>query len=297
MFRQHPHQMSGIKAANHGRYCKIQAANKQVSYAKSYLCSMFFIDTHTHLYLNQFDADRGQVVHRALDAGISAMLLPNIDTDSIRPMLDLCTAFPGQCFPMIGLHPTSVGDDFEQQLATMEVELSKGYAIAIGEIGIDLYWEQKFKDEQINALRTQLSWALEYDLPVAIHTREAFPLILEEVEKAQNGKLRGVFHCFSGSSEEAERAVALGFYLGIGGVITYKKTSLPDAIAKVPLDRILLETDSPFLPPTPHRGKRNESVYLLEIATRLADIKNLSISKIAEITSKNATQLFNLPFE
>jgi TatD DNase family protein len=262
---------------------------------KSYICSMFFIDTHTHLYLDNFEADRADVINRAAQAGITTMLLPNIDAESIRPMLQLCDAFPDHCFPMIGLHPTSVADDYEQQLAIMEKELAKEKFVAIGEIGLDLYWDKSFKDHQIKALRIQMEWAKDHNLPVAIHTRDAFPLILEEVEAAQNGQLRGVFHCFSGNSDDAARAVNLGFYLGIGGVITYKKSDLAEAIAKVPIEHLLLETDSPFLPPTPYRGKRNESVYLLEIAQKLAETKQLSMNQIAQITTQNARQLFNLP--
>lgn len=255
---------------------------------------MQWIDTHTHLYLDQFDADRDAMLQRAFSVGVTKLLLPNIDADSIAPMLQLCEQYPKNCFPMIGLHPTSVDKDVQTQLNLLEQELLKGTYIGIGEIGIDLYWDKSFLEEQIHAFRIQLNWAKQHALPVAIHTREAFPLILDLVEEAQDGRLKGVFHCFTGNTTEAERIVKMGFYLGIGGVLTYKKSMLPEVIQNIPLDFLLLETDSPYLPPVPYRGKRNESSYLTETALQLAAIKKIPLSELAAITTNNALKLFNI---
>ncbi len=255
---------------------------------------MQWIDTHTHLYLDQFDADRDAMLQRAFSVGVTKLLLPNIDADSIAPMLQLCEQYPKNCFPMIGLHPTSVDKDVQTQLNLLEQELLKGTYIGIGEIGIDLYWDKSFLEEQIHAFRIQLNWAKQHALPVAIHTRDAFPLILDLVEEAQDGRLKGVFHCFTGNTTEAERIVKMGFYLGIGGVLTYKKSMLPEVIQNIPLDFLLLETDSPYLPPVPYRGKRNESSYLTETALQLAAIKQIPLSELAAITTNNALKLFNI---
>lgn len=255
---------------------------------------MQWIDTHTHLYLDQFDADRDAMLQRAFSVGVTKLLLPNIDADSIAPMLQLCEQYPKNCFPMIGLHPTSVDKDVQTQLNLLEQELLKGTYIGIGEIGIDLYWDKSFLEEQIHAFRIQLNWAKQHALPVAIHTREAFPLILDLVEEAQDGRLKGVFHCFTGNTTEAERIVKMGFYLGIGGVLTYKKSMLPEVIQNIPLDFLLLETDSPYLPPVPYRGKRNESSYLTETALQLAAIKQIPLNELATITTNNALKLFNI---
>ncbi|MCC7318351.1 MAG: TatD family hydrolase [Bacteroidales bacterium] len=255
---------------------------------------MQWIDTHTHLYLDQFDADRDDMLQRAFSAGITKLLLPNIDAESIAPLLKLCKQYPEHCFPMMGLHPTSVDENVQTQLNLLEQELLRGNYIGIGEIGIDLYWDKTFLEEQIHAFRTQLNWAKEHALPVAIHTREAFPLILDLVEEAQDGRLKGVFHCFTGNAAEAERIMKLGFYMGIGGVLTYKKSHLPEIVQNIPLDFLLLETDSPYLPPVPYRGKRNESSYLTETALKLAAIKQIPLNELAEITTKNAHKLFNI---
>lgn len=258
---------------------------------------MQFIDTHTHLYLENFDADRDAMLQRAIERGITKMLLPNIDMQSITPMLNLCNQYPENCYPMLGLHPTSVGADFEVQLQAIEAVLKNQKVVAIGEIGIDLYWDKTFLEQQIKAFRLQMEWAKDLALPIVIHTREAFPMIFDLVEEAQDGRLKGVFHCFSGSSEDAKRILDLGFFMGIGGVLTYKKSTLPDVLTDVPLESLLLETDAPFLPPIPFRGKRNESSYIFEIASKLAEVKQQSIKTIAEITTKNAISLFNLSIQ
>lgn len=198
---------------------------------------------------------------------------------------------------MLGLHPTSVKEDWQSQLSGFEDILKKQSKtfIAVGEIGLDFYWDRSFADQQLQALRIQFEWAKMLNLPVAIHTREAFPEMLSEIEKAQNGKLKGVLHCFTGTLDEAKKAIDLGFYLGIGGVLTYKKSMLPDVVKQLPTERLILETDAPFLPPVPYRGKRNESAYLFETAVKLAETLNLSLETVAEITTNNAIELFKLP--
>ena len=258
---------------------------------------MQFIDTHTHLYLEDFDHDRQEMINRAISRGIHRFLLPNIDQDSVKPLLQLCEDFPANCFPMIGLHPTSVKEDWQKQLSHFKEQLKyhPETFIAIGEIGLDFYWDKSFATQQLEALRMQFDWAKQMQKPVAIHTREAFPEMLTEIQKAQDGSLKGVLHCFTGTLEEAKKAVDLGFYLGIGGVLTYKKTSLPEVVKQLPLDRLILETDAPFLPPVPYRGKRNESAYLFETAVKLAAILEIELDKLAEITTQNANELFNLP--
>ncbi|HPE42567.1 MAG TPA: TatD family hydrolase [Bacteroidales bacterium] len=258
---------------------------------------MQFIDTHTHLYLEDFDHDRQEMINRAISRGIHRFLLPNIDQDSVKPLLQLCEDFPANCFPMIGLHPTSVKEDWQKQLSHFKEQLKyhPETFIAIGEIGLDFYWDKSFATQQLEALRMQFDWAKQMQKPVAIHTREAFPEMLTEIQKAQNGSLKGVLHCFTGTLEEAKKSVDLGFYLGIGGVLTYKKSSLPEIVKHLPVERLILETDAPFLPPVPYRGKRNESAYLFETAVKLAAILEIELDKLAEITTQNANELFNLP--
>ncbi len=258
---------------------------------------MQWIDTHAHLYLDAFDTDRMEMIARSIENGVTKMLLPNIDTDSIGPMLELSRNFPENCFPMIGLHPTSVKEDYKTQLLVMESLLNEEKFIAIGEIGIDLYWDKTFINEQKDAFKTQLRWAKQNQLPVAIHTREAFPLILDLVEEEAGDGLTGVFHCFSGNYDEAKRIIDLGFMLGIGGVLTYKKSQLPEVIREIPIEFLVLETDAPFLPPVPHRGQRNESAYIPLIGQKIAEIKELNISEIARITTENAERLFRIGSE
>jgi TatD DNase family protein len=258
---------------------------------------MQWIDTHAHLYLDAFEADRKEMIARSIENGVVKMLLPNIDTDSIIPMLELCRQFPENCFPMMGLHPTSVKEDYKTQLSVMESLLNEEKFIAIGEIGIDLYWDKTFINEQKDAFKTQLRWAKQKNLPVAIHTREAFPLILDLVEEEVGEGLTGVFHCFSGNYEEAKRIIDLGFLLGIGGVLTYKKSHLPEVIREIPIEFLVLETDAPFLPPVPYRGKRNESAYIPLIGQKIAEIKEMNIHETARITTDNAERLFKSVME
>ncbi len=255
---------------------------------------MIFADTHTHLYLNAFDEDRDASVTRAIDAGVTTMVLPNIDSSSIAPMLALCDRFPENCFPMMGLHPTSVKENYREELRKVEDALDKREYIAIGEIGIDLYWDKSFFNEQKEAFTTQLEIALDLDLPVAIHTRESMDETLEILGRKEYRDVRGVLHCFSGTAEQAQKAVDMDFYLGIGGVLTFKNSNLGKAIKKIPLEHLILETDAPFLAPVPYRGKRNESAYIPIIATHLADVYATNRERVANITTQNAKKLFNL---
>ncbi len=255
---------------------------------------MRLIDTHTHLYLEQFDNDRNNVIKTAIQKGIDTFLLPNIDVQSIDPMLELCQAFPTNCFPMMGLHPTSVGADFENQLQIVEQRLAQETYSGVGEIGLDFYWDTSFREQQLEAFRFQLQLAIKHNLPVAIHTREAFSEILEIVESEHQGRLRGVFHCFTGGREEAVRIMKMNMLMGIGGVLTFKKAGLDIIIKDIPLSYLILETDSPFLAPVPYRGKRNESGYLLHVANKLAEVKEISLGTVAEETTANAIKLFKL---
>lgn len=255
---------------------------------------MFFIDSHTHLYLEQFDGDRREVVERAITEGVEIMLLPNIDKDSVDDMMMLCHAFPENCFPMMGLHPTSVGKDYENQLEEVQ-ELLNGYPyIAVGEIGIDLYWDKTFKEQQEDAFRRQLKLAKKSELPVSIHTRDAFDEVYRIVKEEKTKTLNGVFHCFTGTAEQARKIMDLGFFMGIGGVVTFKNSGLARVVKDIPAEFLLLETDSPFLTPVPYRGKRNESAYIRYIAGKLAEIKEMAVEEIAEQTSHNAMKLFHL---
>jgi TatD DNase family protein len=253
---------------------------------------MLLTDTHTHLYSKSFDTDRDEMIQRAIAAGVGLLLLPNIDEDSIEPMLELADKYPEHCFPMMGLHPGSVEDDYLDQLDLHRSWLDKRPFIAVGEIGIDLYWRQDNLKAQEAAFLTQVSWAIELDLPIVIHSRESCSLILDLLEGID---VRGVFHCFTGTAEEAKRITDKGMYLGIGGVITYKTNeTLREVVKHVPLEMILLETDSPYLPPVPYRGKRNESSYLPLVAEQLCSLYGKGMQEVAEITTKNAKMLFRL---
>lgn len=256
-----------------------------------------FIDTHTHLFSEQFNEDRDDVVKRAVNSGINKLLLPNIDVDSLQPMFDLHNRFPENCLPMVGLHPGSVGEDVEEQLSVIKDALYRNCdkCVAVGEIGMDLYWDKTFVKEQELAFREQINWAKELKLPIAIHAREAFDEIFSILDEENDERLIGVFHCFTGNEEQAKHALSYGgFKLGIGGVITYKKSELPDVLNKIDLKHIILETDSPYLPPVPYRGKRNESSYLLHVAEKLTEIYGVTLKEIADRTTKNARELFKI---
>lgn len=253
---------------------------------------MQLIDTHTHLYVRQFDHDRNELVQRALAAGVTQLFLPNIDHTSIEAMLALEAAFPAHCVAMMGLHPSSVHANFKEELAVVRAWLERRPFVAIGEMGIDLYWDQTFVKEQQEAFLTQCEWAKEFGIPIVIHSREATDLTIDLVREVKDERLRGIFHCFTGTVEQAQRIMDLEFYLGIGGVLTYPKSGLDQTLAAISLDYVVLETDSPYLAPVPYRGKRNESAYLAFIAEKLASVKNKPLEEIAQITTRNARQIF-----
>lgn len=255
---------------------------------------MILVDTHTHLFANQFDLDRQEVVQKALDAGVDKLLLPNINSDSIESMHELCQKFPNHCFPMMGLHPCDVTNNYVHQLDIIKSHLEKGSYIAVGEIGIDLYWDKSTLGIQKEAFRQQLIWGIEYDLPVAIHIRESYDAVFEVIEEVNEDKLRGVFHCFTGTVEQGKKALEMGFMLGIGGVVTFKNSGLDKTLKELPLEHLVLETDSPYLAPTPHRGQRNESSFLPIIAQKLAEIYELNVEEVARITTHNSHTLFKL---
>jgi TatD DNase family protein len=256
---------------------------------------MKFIDTHTHLFSPSFEEDRSEVVLRAVNAGVEKLLLPNIDIDSIEPMYALCNQFPLNCFPMMGLHPGSVDEKWEENLEVIRKNLFERTNCAVGEIGMDLYWDKTFVNEQAQVFRQQVEWAKKLELPIVIHAREAFDEIFAIVDELNDERLSGVFHCFTGTVAQAQKIKNYGgFKIGIGGVLTYKKAGLDDVLKEIDLSEMILETDSPYLPPTPHRGKRNESAYLLHIAEKLADVKQISLKEIADKTTLNARELFKL---
>lgn len=253
---------------------------------------MKFIDTHTHLYVEQFDDDRHTVIKRAIDSGVTRFYLPNIDTESVEGMLVLEKEYPDHCFPMIGLHPCSVKADYKEQLTVMRGWLNKRSFAAIGEIGMDLYWDTTFRKQQEDAFLRQCEWAMESDLPIVIHSRETTEVLIEMIQSINDIRLRGIFHCFTGNVKQAEAITNLGFKLGIGGVATFKNGGLDKTLADVNLEHIVLETDSPYLAPKPHRGKRNESAYIVLVARKLAEIYGVSLAEVAEVTSKNARKIF-----
>jgi TatD DNase family protein len=256
---------------------------------------MILADTHAHLYLGHFDDDRDRMIRNALDFGVEYMLLPNIDRDSIPSLLSLADSYPGNCFPMMGLHPTSVKSDWEAQLQEVKKWFGQRKFWAVGEVGIDLYWDKTFQKEQESAFREQIRLARKYGLPIVIHTRNSFKESVAVLEDEKYDGMKGVFHCFSGTVEEAREAIGLGFMLGIGGVLTYKKSGLDEVVKEVGMEHLLLETDAPFLPPVPHRGERNESAWVLFVAQKLALVKDLPVEEVARITTENARKLFSLP--
>lgn len=255
---------------------------------------MQLIDTHTHLYLPEFDRDRDEMVNRAVSSGIVMMLMPNIDIQSVGPMLSASTRYPGICYPMTGLHPTSVKEDYLHQLDTLENLNKKHKFIAIGEIGIDLYWDKTFLKEQLIAFRRQITFALENKLPVVVHSRESFPEVFSVLDEFKGNGLKGVLHAFTGKISDAERAINMGFKLGIGGIVTFKNSGLDKVIKEIGPENLILETDSPYLAPAPHRGKRNESSYISIINKTLAEIFGMSEEDIASVTFANSTALFKL---
>ena len=252
------------------------------------------VDTHAHLYDEQFDSDRDAVIARAVEFGVERMLLPNIDVPTLEPMLEVCRHFPGRCFPMLGLHPTSVDEHFERQLEIIESYLAHTAIVAIGETGIDLYWDKQYISQQLEAFRIQIGWAKKLKLPLSIHCRKSYNEIISVLKKEQDGTLTGVFHCFPGNLRQAEEVTALGFMLGIGGVVTYKNAKMATVVQHTGIEHILTETDAPYLPPIPFRGKRNESAYIYNIVQKIAELKSMSVSDVAEATNANAERIFHL---
>ncbi|MFC2090139.1 TatD family hydrolase [Bacteroidota bacterium] len=251
-----------------------------------------FIDTHTHLYLSAFKNDISEVIARAIGKGVYRMFLPNLDSSTIQDMLSLCDLHPGTLFPMIGLHPTSVKDNYLEELDRIEGYLHDSRFIAIGETGIDLYWDKTFIKEQQDAFRKQLRWAKTLNLPVVIHARESFNEIFHIMDEENSDELHGVFHSFTGTIAQVEKIQTYNFYIGINGISTFKNADLSDTITSIPLDKLLIETDAPFLAPVPYRGKRNESSYVTHVAERVAQLFNKDIDEIASRTTTNALSLF-----
>lgn len=253
---------------------------------------MNLIDTHAHIYSAKFDSDRDQVIEEIKAAGISKVYMPNVDVDTIEKMLDCESRYGDLCIPMMGLHPCDVKDDFEQQLQVMESWLNKRKFAAIGEIGTDLYWDKTTFGVQKEALQIQVGWAIERELPIVLHCRESIDQTIELIEKVHDGKLTGIFHCFTGTLDQAKRVVQMGFFLGIGGVVTYKNGGLDQVIPYIGLDKLVLETDAPYLAPVPHRGKRNTPAFLPAIAQKVGDLLEVSLEKVGEVTSQNALNIF-----
>jgi len=255
---------------------------------------MILTDTHTHLYADQFNEDRAAMVKRAIDNGVTRFFLPAIDSETTEAMFALEKEFPKNMFLMMGLHPTHVKENYKEELNRVKEWLNKRNFYAVGEIGMDLYWDKTFVKEQQEAFKTQINWAKEKNLPIVIHCRDAFDEVFEVLEEMKDDKLFGVFHCFTGTLEQAKKAISYNMKLGIGGVVTFKNGKIDQFLNEIPLSEIVLETDAPYLAPTPFRGKRNESSYLLNIAEKLADIYNVSLEEIATTTTKNSEVVFGI---
>jgi len=280
---------------------------------------MYLIDTHTHIYDPQFSLDRKEAVQRALDAGVKMMLLPNVDASTIAPMLELHEQYPDCTRVMMGLQPEEVKEDYKEVLSVMEKELGDAsplsqvicpkssvpshpsqvsqscvHYVGVGEVGLDFYWDATYEKQQLDAFETQLDWAKQLGLPLSIHCRNAFDKMVHILEKKQDGGLRGIMHCFTGTEEEAKVYLDLGFHLGLGGVTTYKNCGVKEFLPTLPLERIVLETDAPYLSPVPCRGKRNEPAFLVHTAQKIADILEMSLEKLATVTTQNVTSLFQL---
>ncbi|TWR30303.1 TatD family deoxyribonuclease [Mucilaginibacter pallidiroseus] len=255
---------------------------------------MLLTDTHTHLYYETIEEKRAALMQRCFDSNVNRLFLPNVDTASIPLMFDLVAAYPDNCYAMLGLHPCSVKENWEHELALMQPALHKQPIYAIGEIGIDLYWDKTFLQEQIQAFKLQIKWAKQLRLPIVIHCRDAFDEVYQVLLDEQDELLRGIFHCFTGTLEQANKIIDLGFYLGIGGVVTYKNSGLDKVVADIALEHIVLETDSPYLTPVPYRGKPNESSYLTYIADKVAQLHQTTIYNVADITTQNSKKIFGV---
>jgi TatD DNase family protein len=251
-----------------------------------------FVDTHSHIYSEEFSSDRDEVIARAVKSAVNKIILPNIDSSTLKPMLDLSDSNPDLFIPLLGLHPTSVKEDFRKELEIMEYWFTKRKFAGIGEIGIDLYWDKTFINEQIEVFKIQIGWAKKAGIPIVIHVRDSFPEVLEVMDQEKSDSLSGVFHSFTGTAEQADHIIDLGFKIGIGGIVTFKNSGLDAIVKQISLQHILLETDSPWLAPVPHRGRRNESAYITAIATKIASLHETSVEQVARITTQNAKQLF-----
>ncbi len=255
---------------------------------------MRFIDTHSHIYDTGFQEDLDAVMVSAKSAGVEKIYMPGIDSTCINGMMDMETKYPGFCIPMMGLHPCYVKENYQEELAIVEGWLAKRKFAAIGEIGLDYYWDKTFAKEQQLVFEQQMQWGLDLGLPINIHTRNAMGETIELVKPFAKKGLKGIFHCFSGSKESAEQIIEMGFLLGLGGVLTYKNAGVAEAVVDIPLEFLVLETDAPYLPPVPYRGKRNEPAFMIEVAKKLAEIKNIPLHEVAEKTSGNAERIFKM---
>jgi TatD DNase family protein len=255
---------------------------------------MLLTDTHTHLYYETDPQKRAELMQRCFDKQINRLFLPNVDVESVAQVYDLVDAYPANVFPMLGLHPCSVKGDWEQVLATIKASHQNHKIYAIGEIGIDLYWDKTTLPQQVAAFKQQIAWAKSLKLPIVIHCRDAFDEVFEILDQEQGDDLRGIFHCFTGNLEQAQKVISLGFYLGIGGVVTYKNAGLDKILPQIDLSHIVLETDSPYLTPVPHRGKPNESSYLIYVAQKVADVYQTSLEAVADITTANSKKIFGV---
>jgi TatD DNase family protein len=255
---------------------------------------MNFIDTHTHIYDESILPEIDLILKNAIATGIDKMIMPGIDSNCINDMLLLESKYPNHCFAMMGLHPCYVKENFETELEIVASWLEKRKFVAIGEIGLDFYWDKTFIEQQYKAFEIQMQWAIDFNTPIVIHTRNAMGETIEAVKPFVKKGLRGAFHCFSGSYESAKQIIDMGFYLGLGGVLTYKNAGVAEAVKDIPTEYLILETDAPYLPPVPYRGKRNEPAFMIEVAKKLAEIKQLTLHEIALITCANAQSLFGI---
>ncbi len=257
-------------------------------------CGKMLIDTHSHIYSTDFIHDLDEVVQRAYSNDVRKIVLPNIDSSSVKNLLNLVDTYPHICIPLMGLHPTSVNHDYQEELQVVEYWLKKRKFYGIGEIGIDLYWDKSFLDEQIHAFRFQLDLAKQYELPVVIHVRDSFDEVFQVLQEKADGNLTGVFHSFSGTIEQAQLVIEMGFKIGVNGIVTFKKSGLDQIIKQIDPQHLIVETDSPYLTPSPFRGKRNESSYLVYIAQKIADLHQMTVGDVAKITTENARKLFGI---
>lgn len=255
---------------------------------------MLFTDTHTHLYAEEFAPDCGLLISEAISSGVQRFFLPNIDSTSVESLTQLVEKYPSNCFPMMGLHPCSVKENWQQELGLVEKLLSEHKYVAVGEIGMDLFWDKTFVKEQEIVFKRQVELANHYKLPLSIHSRDSFEEIFQILLSTKKEMPCGIFHCFTGNAEQAQRAIDLGFYLGIGGVITFKNSGLDKVIADIPLQHLVLETDAPYLAPVPFRGKRNLPVYIIKVAEKIAEIKNISLEEVAMVTTENSKLIFGV---